>query len=128
MLDFHGPGGIRPEECGLLECRPLWNGGLLRMSAQLPASASPSQRELEDLVKLALDEAQRGGASQSEAAIGVGTGLSVTVRLGEVETLEYQRDRELSVTVYFSEGAGGYRKGAASTADLRPDAIREAVQ
>jgi PmbA protein len=40
-------------------------------------------------------------------------GLSVSVRLGEVETIEYQRDRGMAVTVYF-----GTRKGSASTADL----------
>ena len=49
-------------------------------------------------------------------------GLSVTVRLGEVETVEYQRDRGMGVTVYF-----GKRKGAASTADLTERALRETV-
>jgi len=48
--------------------------------------------------------------------------LSVSVRLGEVDTVEYQRDRGLGVTVYF-----GKRKGAASTADLTPAAVRETV-
>src|SRR5262249_3546779 len=52
----------------------------------------------------------------------VDTGLSVTARLGEVETLEYQRDRGLGVTVYRDK-----RKGSASTADLAPQAIRETV-
>ena len=49
-------------------------------------------------------------------------GLTVTVRLGEVDTIEYHRDRGLSVTVYF-----GKSKGSASTADLRPAAVRETV-
>jgi PmbA protein len=44
------------------------------------------------------------------------------VRLGEVDTVEYQRDRGLGVTVYF-----GRRKGGASTADLAPAAVRETV-
>jgi PmbA protein len=48
--------------------------------------------------------------------------LSVSVRLREVDTVEYQRDRGLGVTVYFSK-----RKGAASTADLGPAAVRETV-
>jgi PmbA protein len=52
----------------------------------------------------------------------VSTGLSVTVRLGEVETLEYQRDRSLGVTVYT-----GQRKGSASTANLSPAAVQETV-
>ena len=59
---------------------------------------------------------------QAEAAASVGTGLSVTVRRGEVETLEYQRDRSFTVTVYF-----GHRKGSASTSDLSSGAIGESV-
>ncbi len=50
-------------------------------------------------------------------------GLSTTVRLGEVETVEYQRDRGVGVTVYF-----GQRKGSASTADLSAKAVRETVE
>ena len=66
------------------------------------------------LVELALARsAGTLGASQAEAAVSMDVGLSVSVRLGEVETVEYQRDRGMGVTVYF-----GTRKGAASTADL----------
>jgi PmbA protein len=79
--------------------------------------------DLEALVSRILDEARGRGASQSEAGVSVDAGLSVTVRLGEVETLEYQRDRALGVTVYF-----GTRKGSASTADLSDRAVRETVE
>ncbi|HEX6571271.1 MAG TPA: DNA gyrase modulator, partial [Steroidobacteraceae bacterium] len=75
------------------------------------------------LVELALEEARALGASQAEAAISMDVGLSVSARLGEVETVEYQRDRGMGVTVYF-----GTRKGSASTADVRPAALRETVQ
>jgi PmbA protein len=74
------------------------------------------------LVALALEEAKRGGATQAEVGLSVDTGLSVTARLGEVETLEYQRDRGMGVTVY-----RGQRKGSASTSDLSERAIRETV-
>jgi PmbA protein len=74
------------------------------------------------LVELALAEAKVLGASQAEAAVSMDVGLSVSARLGEVETIEYQRDRGLGVTVYF-----GTRKGAASTADLSASALRETV-
>jgi PmbA protein len=77
---------------------------------------------LTDVVSLALEESKRQGASQSEADASVSQGLSVSVRLREVDTLEYQRDRGLGVTVYF-----GKRKGAASTADLSAAAVRETV-
>jgi PmbA protein len=74
------------------------------------------------LVELALGEARALGASQAEAAISMDVGLSVSARLGEVETIEYQRDRGMGVTVYF-----GTRKGSASTGDLSPAALRETV-
>jgi PmbA protein len=74
------------------------------------------------LVELALEEARVLGASQAEAAISMDVGLSVSVRLGEVETIEYQRDRGMAVTVYFDS-----RKGTASTADLGAGALRETV-
>jgi PmbA protein len=83
---------------------------------------SHSQADLQTLVALAIDEAKKLGATEVEAAVSVDTGLSVTARLGEVETLEYQRDRGMGVTVY-----RGKRKGSASTADLTAQAIRESV-
>jgi len=78
--------------------------------------------ELLALVELALEEARTLGASQAEAAISMDVGLSVSVRMAEVETIEYQRDRGMAVTVYF-----GMRKGSASTADLGAAALRETV-
>ena len=70
----------------------------------------------------ALDTAKKSGASQAEVDASLSKGLSVTVRLGEVETVEYQRDRGLGITVYF-----GTRKGSASTADLGDESVRETV-
>jgi PmbA protein len=81
-----------------------------------------TRSQLDVLVSLALDEAKRCGATETEVGVSVDTGLSVTARLGEVETLEYQRDRGMGVTVY-----RGKRKGSASTADLSERAIRETV-
>jgi PmbA protein len=80
------------------------------------------QAGLEKVVEQAIALARRKGATAAEAAVGVSAGLSVTVRLGEVETLEYQRDRSLGVTVYC-----GQRKGSASTANLSPAAVEETV-
>jgi len=93
------------------------------MPGEVSQSAPLARRDLEDIVRRALDEARAQGAHQAEIGVSVDTGLGVTVRLGEVETLEYQRDRGLGVTVYFNQ-----RKGSASTADLRPEALRETVQ
>src|ERR1700730_5748565 len=87
-----------------------------------PAPASGAILQLTDVASLALEEARRQGASQCEADASLSQGLSVSVRLREVDTLEYQRDRGLGLTVYF-----GQRKGAASTADRAAAAVRETV-
>jgi PmbA protein len=81
-----------------------------------------AQSDLESIIERALEEARVRGASQAEAAVSQDTGLSVAVRLGEVETLEHQRDRSMGITVYF-----GQRKGSASTADFSMDAVRATV-
>lgn len=91
------------------------------MASERPLAAADGA-ELLALVELALGEARALGASQTEVGVSVDVGLSVSARLGEVETVEYQRDRGMGVTVYF-----GTRKGTASTADLSPDALRETV-
>ncbi len=75
--------------------------------------------DLESIIEFALAEAKSRGAAQAEAAVSQDTGLSVSVRLGEVETLEHQRDRSMGITVYI-EG----RKGSASTADFSLEAVR----
>ena len=81
------------------------------------------QADLQRLAEEAIREARALGASQAEAGVSVDAGLSLTVRLGEVETLEHQRDRGLGITVYF-----GTRKGSASTADFSPQAVSESVR
>src|SRR5918994_6187864 len=90
--------------------------------AQAAAELSHSRQDLQDVVTLAIEEARRLGASEVEAGVSVETGLSVTARLRDVETLEYQRDRGMGITVY-----RGKRKGSASTGDLSASAIRDTV-
>ena len=79
--------------------------------------------ELKNIVSESLAMARSRGASQAEADVSLQKGLTTTVRLGEVETVEYQRDRGMGVTVYF-----GKRKGSASTADLSARAVAETVE
>jgi PmbA protein len=89
------------------------------------APANPlrlSQSDLESIIERSLEEARSRGATQAEAAVSQDSGLSASVRLGEVDTLEHQRDRSMGVTVYF-----GHRKGSASTADFSPEAVRATV-
>lgn len=77
---------------------------------------------LENLVQSILDEAKLQGATAAEAGLSVDSGLSVTARLGDVETIEHHRDQGLGVTVYI-----GQRKGSASTTDLSESSIKETV-
>ncbi len=84
-----------------------------------------SLEELDRLADLSEDvirRARAAGASQAEVSASVETGLSVTVRLSEVETVERTRDRGFGLTVYF-----GQRKGSASTADLKPESIEATI-
>lgn len=92
----------------------------------LVSTADSSQQDLDRLATLAEDTIRRAraaGASQAEVSASIDTGLSVNVRLGEVETVEHTRDRGFSLTVYF-----GQRKGSASTADLNPDSIQATIE
>jgi PmbA protein len=94
-----------------------------------PVTARPdtenSAAELDRLAQLAEDVVRRAraaGASQAEVAASIETGLNVSVRLGEVETVEHTRDRGFGLTVYV-----GQRKGSASTADLHADSIEATI-
>ncbi|MDH5447006.1 MAG: metalloprotease PmbA, partial [Gammaproteobacteria bacterium] len=78
---------------------------------------------LQSIVHDILKQASTLGASSAEAAVSSQQGYSVTVRKAEVETIEYNRDKGLGVTVYF-----GHSKGSASTTDFKPDAIKATVQ
>ena len=87
--------------------------------------ADDSHARLEELQGLAgrlLDACRAQGADQAEVSCTQERGLSVNVRMGEVETVESTRDRGIGVTVYF-----GQRKGSASTADLRDSSLEATV-
>jgi PmbA protein len=93
--------------------------------SEVVVSQDHSQQELDRLSQLAEDviaRARRAGASHAEVAASIDTGLSVNVRLGEVETVEHTRDRGFGLTVYF-----GQRKGSASTADLNPESLQATI-
>jgi len=77
---------------------------------------------LRDVALAAIERARRGGADQAEAEATQGKGLNVTVRQGELETLEHNVEKSLGVTVYV-----GGRKGNATSGDFSPQAIATAV-
>ncbi len=89
-----------------------------------PNSSDPYDSEkLKNVVNDLLQEATAQGASAAEAGLSVESGLSVTVRMGEVETIEHNRDKGLAITVFF-----GNRKGSASTSDFSLKAVKETVK
>ncbi|MEJ2788731.1 MULTISPECIES: metalloprotease PmbA [unclassified Pseudoxanthomonas] len=95
------------------------------MNATALTSPDDSLARLERLEVLSqrlLERARAQGATQAEVSCSEETGLNVSVRLGDVETVESTRDRGIGVTVYF-----GQRKGSASTADLREDSLEATV-
>jgi PmbA protein len=91
------------------------------MSHLVPAEFN--QESLTIIVKSILQEALSQGATSAEVDVGVNKGFSVTARKGDVESVEYNQDKALDITCYV-----GKRTGSASLSDLRPDAIRSAVQ
>ena len=82
-----------------------------------------SKARLCELVHDVLRRSAEEGASACEAAITASHGLSVSARLGEVETIEHTRDKGLGLTVYF-----GQRKGSASTSDISEAAISQTIR
>lgn len=81
---------------------------------------------LHDLIDFVIREAERQGADGAEADIAVGDGLTATARMGEVETLEHQRDKGMSIAVYVGE-PGNQHKGTASSSDLNKSALIETI-
>jgi PmbA protein len=77
---------------------------------------------LQNIARDVLDHARKAGATACETDVSDGFGQTVTVRRGEVETIEYNRDKGLSVTVYF-----GHKRGHASTSDFSPQAVSDTV-
>lgn len=87
------------------------------------ACFSFSADKLKQIAADILDHGRKAGASACEAEVSEGFGQSVTVRRSQVETIEYNRDKGVEVTVYL-----GNRRGHASTSDFSPQAVRDTVE
>ena len=87
-------------------------------SAHFPVSSAT----LERVAAAVLDAARAGGATAAETEVSQAVGQSVTVRKGDVETIAYNRDKGIGVTVYV-----GARRGHASSADFSDDALGATV-
>jgi PmbA protein len=78
---------------------------------------------LQQLAEDVLNHARANGATACEVDVSEGFGQSVGVRCNEVETIEFNRDKGVGITVY-----AGQRKGYASTSDFSAQALRETVE
>ena len=108
-----------------LDDRPSRATGCRARGCRRPSGDHPfpvATAELERIAATILDAARPGGATAAETEVSQGIGQSVTVRHAEVETIAYNRDKGISVTVYV-----GQRRGNASTADFADEAIRATV-
>src|SRR3954463_15767068 len=78
--------------------------------------------QLRDIASSVLEYAKSRGATAAETEVSEGFGQTVTVRCGEVETIEYNRDKGIGVTVYV-----GQKRGHASSSDFSAQAVRDTV-
>ncbi|MEO5734302.1 MAG: metalloprotease PmbA [Rubrivivax sp.] len=81
------------------------------------------REQFQQIVEDTLALASEMGASDAGAEASEGVGLSVSVRKGELENVERNRDKSLGVSVYL-----GQRRGNASTSDFSGAALRQTVQ
>jgi PmbA protein len=81
------------------------------------------KEQFQQIVDDTLALARQLGASDAGAEVSEGVGLSVSVRKGELENVERNRDKSLGVSVYL-----GQRRGNASTSDFSAAALKQTVQ
>lgn len=80
-------------------------------------------RTVTDLMSKVLSMAKNQGATQAEVVSGLDQGYSVDVRLSEVDKVEFSRDKNIGLTVYF-----GQSKGSASTSDTSDESLQQIVK
>ena len=88
-----------------------------------PSGFAYSRERFQQYVEDALAFARTLGASDAAAEVSEGVGLSVSVRKGEVENVERNRDKSMGITVYV-----GQRRGNASTSDFSRAALEQTVR
>lgn len=86
-------------------------------------SLTETDESLKNIIEDTLKLARQSGASQAEAGLTVSEGMSISARMRAVETVEYQKDNGLGISVYF-----GKHKGTASTSSLDLESIRKTVE
>jgi PmbA protein len=80
------------------------------------------QQQMLNLSDRILEMVKQKGATSAKLSIGNSQGVSVEVRQQQVESLEFNRDKGLSLTVY-----KGQQKGTASTTDFSDQGLQQAI-
>lgn len=93
------------------------------MSLPTPPRFSHSREQFSTVIEDVLQMARQIGASDAAVEVSEGVGLSVSVRKGELENVERNRDKGVGVTVYL-----GQRRGNASTSDFSAVALAQTVK
>ncbi len=88
---------------------------------------SHSQDQLKEIAQDVLRFAKDKGASDAAVEISEGQGLSVTVRKGQIETIEQNKDKGIGVTVYLGRDRA-IRRGNASTSDFSTQSLKDTVE
>ena len=82
-----------------------------------------NREQFQQIIDDTLAIAKTGGATDAAAEVSEGAGLSVSVRKGEIENVERNRDKTVGITVY-----AGQRRGNASTSDFARAALEQTVR
>jgi PmbA protein len=91
------------------------------------AMFSHTQDQLKELAQDVLRFAKAAGAAEAVVEISEGSGLSVSVRKGQIETIEQNRDKGIGVTVYLGQERHTCR-GSASTSDFSQQSLKDTVE
>ena len=78
---------------------------------------------LEQTTQLAIELIKQQKVSNFEISVGKSSGVSTTVRLSNVETLQYHLDTSFNVSIYI-----GKNKGQATSVDLSKASLKNAIE
>ena len=79
--------------------------------------------QLKQIAEDTLRYARQKGASGAAVGISEGNGLSVSVRKGEIETIEKNQDKGIGITVFV-----GRKRGNATTSDFSGISLKQTVE
>jgi PmbA protein len=88
-----------------------------------PSGFAYQREQFQQIVEDVLGLARDLGTTDAGVEVSEGSGISVSVRLGEVEHVERNRDKSVGVSVYI-----GQRRGNASTSDFSAAALAQTVR